>query len=1356
MTKQSYLLILLFAPLFCFSEQLQIEHIGIEHGLSSSYIMSMTQDKNGYMWFATEMGLNRFDGNNVRVYKKNSQHPTQIAGNELNKAIADYDGNFVWIASQRDGLSRFDCTMETFKNFFFSIDNPAGIGGNDITDIKMANDGNLWMSFYYEGVDYYDKTTGVFTHYNTKTVPGLVSNSIWSIAEDNRHNLYLGHVGNGVSVISTIDKKVTNYMHETGNPNSLPSNTVRVVFIDKQNNVWLGTDNGLAYFNYQKGKFVCFRHDPDNPESLAANRILSIAQINENSLWIGTENGGISILELQQSLFVSPSTVKFTNIFYSDTGMGISNNTVRSIYQDSFKNIWIGTFGGGIDFVGQQPPYFKRWNYSPVQGVKNSLTSKVAWGTCVDKNNQVWVGTDGGGINVFKDNQRIKHYSKENSGITDNAILCALCDSENNLWFGTFSGGVNKYNSKTKTFSEIELPDKKAIDIRCLYEDDKQNIWIGSNRGIFIYNLYTKKITPVNWSNSALSEDQIRCITKDSSGHIWVGTFGNGISIFPPDNFTEAKYFNYSSGLPSNTIHHVFCDSKHRIWISTGEGLVKFNAGEYQNFSVYNEGNGIAGSTVYAIAESPQNELWISTNSGISHFLVDQNKMENFNHHDGIPMGIFMSGSVAKDKEGTIYFGGQNGVCYFNPQDKLQEYLVTPPVITEFVKYTKRNDFNGDYTIVPVSDNISLSYKENTFEIGFNVLDYSLNKKVQFEFRLKGLDDTWHSAFPEKQVTYRNIPPGDYTFELKARIKNQEWFKKITSTHIEIVPPIWWNNYSKLLYMILALFVVTFIVYLITRNIEKELHLKNSLLLERKDHQRKEELNNEKLKFFANMTHELKTPLTLIIGPIEDMLNDPALPFQLSKKIALIHKSSTKLFEMVNHILDFRKTEEQKRNLTVLKDDLSVAIEEIVDNFKELNTQQSIEISARKEEEQDFTLYFDPQIVFSIMSNLLSNALKNTKAGKIQVMMRKLNENGVEYTEIEVSDTGIGISKENLDKIFERYYQIESNIQNTGTGIGLAFVKNLVTLHQGRLFVESRLGEGTSFRFQLISNNTYPGTANSVLPEIVQKEESEQQSVTDKASKKVILVVEDNLDIQNYIFDSLNGQFEVITASGGNIGFEMASSQMPDIIISDVLMPGMNGFELCQALKQNVVTSHIPIILLTAKDTLQDKLEGYKAGADSYLTKPFTTALLISRINNILESRDKLATLLASYTVQKKIEIEQSLNKLDNDFIENITRIIEGDLSSESIGVEFIAREMNMSHSTLYRKIKALLGISVNEFIRKVKIRHAEKLLITGKYSVSEVSYLVGINSLTYFGKCFKDEYGVSPSNYLKKIKEQS
>lgn len=1345
--RKIFVLWLLLLSVVSLAQPYSVKQLGIEKGLSNNYVVSIAQDKQGFLWFATEEGLNKFDGTRFITYLKNEDLTRQgITGNELNCLLDDPQDSILWIGTQRAGLNAYDYVNNTFLCYRHDGENPESLITDDVTKIVAATDGNLWITTYWRGVDYFDKKAGKFIHYNTQTVPGLASDNIWSVVDGGDGKLYMGHVHHGFSVLSLKDKKVKNFMHDPEDPVSLPGNGVTCIYKDLSGNIWLGTDRGLALFNPEAENFIHFHHSEDG----VPHTVFDIRQFDGNKLWIAMEFGGIAILDLTQRMFLSPDQVRFQYIKEGDDEYSLSNSTVRCLFQDSFKNVWAGMWGGGINFLSHESSYFNVYSYSPIQHSGSSLNNKTASSVCVARDGKLWIGTDGGGINVFDKGKRVAVYKEETGDLTDNSIQAALCDSEGNLWFGSFMGGVDFYDVKKKSFHQIFPKDKTGEDVRALYED-AEYVWIGTSNGIYKVRLHDKGIA----DHYTVENNLVRCISKDNLNRLWIGTFGGGLGVFD-EHFQCVKLFNVTSLFPSNTINTVYMDSQNRMWIGTGEGLVCFPSSQSWDYKVYRSEEGLSNVHIRAITEDNHGNIWVSTNKGISCLLKDKEVFYNYDHWDNVPMGNFMSGSVAEAKDGTLYFGSINGLCRFNPDQVLEKRESPAAIITEMRIFDPLRDTDSNEKVMALEgqSEVRLSYMQNNFSVTFNIQNYALADQVEYAYMLKGLENSWYTVTDPNNVTFRNIPPGNYCFQVKTRIRNQEWADEIASLDIRIDPPVWLTWWAKLFYILSGVSVLYFILHAY----KKKLDMESLYELEKKNHEQEQELNNERLRFYTNITHELRTPLTLILGPLEDMQKSNSLSGKDSQKISVIHQSAIRLLNLINQILEFRKTETQNKKLCVSRDNLAALVHEIGLKYKELNRKPEIDFCLEIEQE-DMSLFFDKEVVTIMLDNLISNAIKYTEKGTITLGLHQVVRNNIHHTEISVSDTGFGIAPDALPHIFDRYYQEGSEHQASGTGIGLALVKNLVVLHEGEIRVESSLNVGSTFYVSLLTDNTYPHVlhADSTEKTSDEKDEKEENIEPVHSGKRILLIVEDNRDICDYIVESFSDDFEVRTAANGEQGLEQALGCIPDIIVSDIMMPVMNGIVMCRKLKEDLRTSHIPIILLTAKDSLQDKEEGYQVGADSYLTKPFSATLLHSRIHNLLESRKLLAERFNtnSILIDKRAAVTESMNKLDNEFLEKINKLIEDRLSSEKIDIGYLSDAMCMSNSTLYRKMKALTGLSTNEYIRKIKMQYAERLLLEGKYNISEVAFKVGINSTVYFRQCFKDEFGMAPSDYLKKIKPE-
>lgn len=1342
--KKLILLIFFTNILSLFAQSFVIDKLGMDKGLSDNYILSIAQDQDGLMWFGTEWGLNRFDGQTFKVYKVNSTSNNTVSHNGINKILTDSVDNSIWIATKEGGLNMYNSTTQQFTHYPVFSDALNSTKANGITDLCFDKDGDIWIATYKMGLKKLDKKTNTITHNYLTNITLKSGFKIKCIQDDHNGHLYVGHWGNGFSALSTKDFKGKHYDFDPHSPNTLPDKVVLDIFIDSHKNIWLATHSGLALFHPDKETFTVFRNQKNNPNGLTSSDIHTITEIN-NKLWIGTWQGGINILDLETADLSNPENVSFEHIVSNDLPSGLSSPSVEDIFRDSFGNVWIAASGGGINVISHNKPFFNHLSYSPVKGEKDGLSSKDVNNLAYDEKGLLWVGFENAYVDIYNDNSGRNNLQKLKTIFIDDYVICSLIDSKENVWFGRNTGGLVHYNRKTEEIKEVDVfrITHWAKYVASLFEDTMHNIWISTNNGIIKYNPYQKSIQEYSGKPIGLTDNFIRTIIQDINGNFWIGSEINGVSVVTPD-FKLIHHFDAGNVLKSNIINYICEDSKNQIWICTKNGLTVFPHVKNNNYDLFtlDESKGISDNYIRAIAEGQKGEMWISTNTGISRYVEQTGKIENFDYNDGIPYGTFKNGAVAKSPNGNIYFGSQNGICYFNSNDSLSKQVLPPTIIANLHVYDSKEDSPDKYINLPVKKDIKLTYSQNTIYIDFSVVDYALRNQVEYSYMMKGINDkTWFRTNSLNHVTFRNLSPGNYTFYVRARMHNQEWSYQMASIYFTITPPYWLSWWAKLIYVLIAGLLLAPIVQFYRR----KLKLENQLYLQKQSHLQELEINKERLQFFTNITHELRTPLTLILGPLEDLLNKKNRNTAENKQLSLIYKNATRLFNLINQLMEFRKSEGSNRKLSVSKDDITIHLQEIVQKYKELNQHKEVSIDLFVESIE--SLFFDKEVITIIMDNLISNALKNTLKGAVNIIVRENTTNNNRMLEIEVNDTGTGIPEDALDKIFDRYYQVKREKQVQGTGIGLALVKNLVQLHKGAIDVKSKINEGTTFYVRFNINESYPEAVHNQTP-------SSPKTAIKKEFKKQLLIVEDNEDILEYISEMFSDSFEILTAKDGQEGSLIATEKIPDIIISDIMMPIMDGIELCKTLKGNVQTSHIPIILLTAKDSEADKAEGYSIGADSYLTKPFSANLLQTRVANLLEGRVKIADYFKSGTYKKEVA-SKAMSDLDRQFINKTIAIVEENLGQEQISISFLAKQQNMSYSSFFRKLKAITGMTANEFVRDIKLQNAEKLLLTAKYSISEVAFMVGYNSMAYFRESFKSKFGMLPSQYLQSLEKK-
>ena len=1322
------------------------KNLGLKEGLSNGFVNDMIIDGQGFIWAATESGLTRIAGTKCTIFKNNNSNIDNdgIVGLYYNK-----ESNSIWILFKNGHIDVFDCKTQQFIHFTQKIPKKS------VADIKGAADGGIWIAYYDGTIQHYTPKNQKFSTISNKRLPNI-KNGIRSITDDGNDHLYIGLRIEGLYVYNLRTQKTKYFRHNPNDPQSLPGDNVRSICIDHAKNIWVGTNLGLGLLDPFTGKFKVFKHIANNPASLAGDNIHQIIEMNDRTLWIASDIGGISVLDL--NLYKNPLTeeLKFSQITKENSGLSSNNN--RRIIQDSFGNIWIANYSMGIDFIAKSAASINTLQYM-------GKALEEVTGLYCDHQGNLWIGQDN--LMSLYQNGKLMQTWNFSSYLSNSSssIYVFEEDKKGNIWCGTSDNGVLKFNPHTHSFTRINYA--QNLDVHALCENAQGKMWVGTEAGIF--SVENDKINKEQELNRQMGKNPtiIYSIKEDNYGQIWIGTLDRGVFVFSKQ-MKLIVHLTEKNLLATNTINHIIKDADGGIWMATMRGLAyvqnPLQPGAIKN---YNERYGIKDSHIRAISQDKQGNIWVSMFSGIACLNIHKQRFYNYDYESGIPTSNFVEASAVTTPDGTIYFGSPGGICFFNPQQLTEPKAVSPIQIINCERVGKLSDQFASRLISPNKEGIiCLSHDDNTFKINFTIKDFSQEGNVEYSYMMKGLDDQWYETEGDNEVTFRNLKPGDYTFIIRAKLKNQDWEDASTAEMKVVVnPPLWLTWWAKLCYVLLIMGILGYFF----RSYQKQLLLRNSLVQVKWESKQRQQVNEERLRFFTNITHELRTPLTLILGPLEDLMEDKEIAERVHHKIGCIHASAERLLNLINDILEFRKTQTQNRKLTVAKANLGAFVREIGVRFKDLNQNSRLNIRLNIKTGVP-ELYFDSEVINTVINNLMSNAIKYTPEGSITLSLTMPEDNTVA---IAVEDTGYGIDKDALPHICDRYYQENGNHQASGTGIGLALVKSLATLHQAELTVESEKGRGSKFTFSLKADRTYPEALHKDdNQDLATAENAEENETTSKEPtediRPLLLIVEDNADIRLYIEESLHEDYRIIQACNGREGMEQAFSKVPDIIVSDIMMPEMDGIKMTHILKEDIRTSHIPIILLTAKTCINDQEEGYDSGADSYLTKPFSAKLLHSRIRNILSGRRRLA----DYIVQKNIsQFETSadeqqtsqkateekedamtcqISNLDKKFLEKLNKLIENHISTDDLDMAFMTDKMAMSHSTFYRKVKALTGMSANEYIKKAKLRHSMTLLKKGEYSIAEVAILAGFNNLGNFRESFKREFGKSPSEILK------
>ncbi|MDN5217254.1 two-component regulator propeller domain-containing protein [Fulvivirgaceae bacterium BMA12] len=1370
--RQILLTFLLFLSIQSHSqwlEDLKFKHISLEEGLSNGLVQCVIQDKKGYIWIGTDDGLNRYNGHDFVVYRHDPAISGSIVSNAIRDLLEDRKGR-LWVATE-GGLEMYDRTLDRFVHF-------KGEKNTTVQTVYEDRHGTLWVGTT-RGLAILSETTNELEYFNivinnlqfVKPFSDL-NFSVNVILEAGDDNIIIG-TGNGLLILDRETQKFEWLKNVENDENSLPGNPITSMVVDSPNRLWISTDGGgMGTLDLTNRKF--------EPFSLKDKKILSLFIDDHRSLWVGTQQSGLLRILLDS---VQNPGYHYDRYKAMESQGSLSYRTVTTFFQDQEKNMWIGTYGDGINFVSAHPRFFNTIQRIP--SLVNTLTHKKVWGLCEDADGNIWIGTDGGGVNFYdvkaKSLSYYDHTPADQNSISDHAILSAARDLNGRLWFGTYAGGLNRFDPKNQTFkryqhSKTDTSSLGSNDVRVIFPDSKGNLWLGTNQGgLNLFDNESGHFRRYTTANSKISGNDIRSIYEDKKGRLWIGTYQNGFN-----QFYNGKFANFwIDGLENaasnyNTIFSICEDSVGNIWLGTyGSGLVKFSP-DSKKIKIYTEKHGLANNTVHAIVPDSHGNFWITTNNGISRFNLKKERFKNFDTNDGLPGSVFNNGSWLKSSSGTIYFGSLNGLVYFDPSSMYNSSLDPPDVALEGLRiFNKEIKPTDDKNVILYSEfhkngQISLNYQQSVFTIDYTALGFARPRKVQYAYRLAGIEKDWNYVGAQVSATYTTLPPGEYIFSVMASYDGLNWTSPPRNLKIAISPAPWKTWWAYTLYML----VIAVALYASRKYKLNKVALQNRLEMERMERQKLSEVYDLKFKFFTNVSHEFRTPLTLVIDPLRDLIHKGNFHPAILKKLTFIYNHAHRLLNLVNQLMEFRKAESGHLQLKATENNIVSFAQTIYDSFSEAARIDKIEFTFESKEDE-ILLWFDRNHFEIILYNLISNAFKYTpRKGKIDITIKKVADNNLSagdfmpgYCEIQVADSGKGIAPEHMDQIFDRYYQvIESDtVDVMGTGIGLALVKDLVDLHNGSVSVSSQKGISTkiTLRFPLGKSHFNDGQLDFAPDEFVHRIHYNPPAQIEKASDiqkgsenkniATLLLVEDNHDIRAYIKSIFQDNYLILEADNGKNGFELAVKEAPDAIVSDIMMPEMDGIDFCRQLKDTIDTSHIPVLFLTAKTSDQHKIEGISMGADDYLTKPFNAELLKAKVSRLIENRARLKEYYSKNITLQPSNID--VTPEDETFLKNAMLAVEDNLSNEAFGVKELMDALCMSQPTLYRKIKMLTDESPSEFIRSIRLKAAAQLLRQGQSSIAQVSYDVGFNSVRYFRDCFKNQFGKTPSDYLKEQK---
>lgn len=1354
-----------------FATQNVVKHYSLNDGLSQAVVNSIAEDSQSFIWVATSDGLNRFDAHNFKVFKHQKGNTNGISGNFIQSIFKDRDGT-LWVSS-REGLQKFDPNFEVFKLYTNGLTIPNGPSLNDVSCIAEGSSKNLWVSWYAHGFGSFDKTTETFTVYNWSSLPSLSTGQTLSLLDDSHGLLWVGTQNGGLNVFNVKNGRVVDKAEALSDPANVPSLNIRCIVQDGKKNIWIGTSRGLVVYLRNQNKFVNFNFNAVIKEKT----ILSLLPDANENLWIGTQGNGIFRLDLRQFDTHRVENFTFTQL-ENLAGYDISSKTVQSFYEDDHKNIWVGTHGDGVYMISSEKEKFIKFQKLINKGATFTATS--FYGMCYDPEGNLWLGTDGNGLykRGLSDNSDTHFFSDGRKGsITDNAIQVAMCDSKGRLWFGTYAKGLFQFDRSTGTFTQYQYRDKSPKrtgpqDVRVIMEDSKNNIWVGTNRGgLCRVDPATRTYANPGDFHGILRDGDVRSITEDTSGNLWLGFYGDGLYKFNDSTLSLTAYFHTPAErnfIDSRIIFSLSFDDSGQLWIGTADNglfVYDFNTDVLRNFT---EEKGLANNTVYAILID-KNTGWVSTNSGVSKIETPSFTITNYDVLDGLQPGQFNAGAALFNKNGGyMCFGGTEGLNVFYPA-LIKDVAEKPKaIITGLEIFNRpvsvRDTLDGKVILDQVinrTKELSLDHDQAVITFEFIGLNYTYPEKNSYAYKLEGLDNKWNFVGSQRSATYRYLKPGQYEFKVKVLNRGDAWDNEdddYTSLAVIINPPFWQTPLAYVLYFI-TVSLLGFVVYKVGK---KQIPLRKRLKIEKAQRKHERRMAMEKLTFFTEISHEFRTPLTLIMGPIEEMLSKEDSQSATARKLVMVHRNANKLLNLINKLLDYRKIESGNVILKIRETDIIPFIEETYESFKDLAAKKNIQYNFHTEV-PSVKVWFDSEKLEMILTNILSNSFKYIGTGN-EIGLFVSTQISDKYPQgricIRIKDNGIGIPKKHLGSIFDWFYKGDnSGLMNSGIGLSLA--RKLVHLHKGDIYVESIEGKGSTFsvKIPLGKDHFKPDEITIVTDELSENNASVIPAAIDsdvdgpvKRAIPSLLIIEDDEEIRLFLREYFENEYKIFEAANGNDGLDMANTYHPDLIISDIMMPGKDGIEVCQILKNHVRTSHIPIILLTAKTSMVHHKEGIETGADAYITKPFSPEILALTINNLLQSRNQLMMFYRNLFVGNGGTGATGNDPVspDQTFLKTVFEQLRSNLDKPDFNVAELSGVLNMSRSLVYKKIKMLTGLSPTEYIRSLRLQEAAKLLRSQKYKVFEVVYMVGFSDLKYFRQSFAKEFGVSPSEYMK------
>lgn len=1304
-------------------------HFDINNGLSQNTVHCIFQDRQGFMWFGTKDGLNRFDGTSFKVFRFS---PTEnLRDNVFHRIVQDKQDN-IWVGTE-EGVYIYDPRLEKFERFDLKTSDEKSIYGI-VSDMIQDYDGDIWISVEEKGVFHYDIVSEKLSHFSMPIRPdGMAMVSLCAGKEGDiwvfPYNLPVLRINKKTGNVSEFKlKDDPNLFNETGE--------IWKVQADEYNQLLIASST-KGFFSVNT---VNKTHRPLVEKDSYGQPIFvrCFARIDPNTFWIGSESG-LYIYDIPSG--------KVQNLRRDNAiSTSLSDNAVYSIFKDREGGIWVGTFFGGVNYYSSENNSFEL--FYPLSGVNKMKGSRVRE-FCQDPDGKLWIGTEDNGLNLF-DPQRGEFLPLPKPLQSIYTNIHALYADGDYLWVGTFSKGLNRYHLKTgklTTYTHNDAPNSISHNSTFAICKDRQGkLWIGNLSGLDIYNYDTDDFTPIPHLQGMFIQD----IFEDTDGKIWVCTFGKGLHRYDPATDTWKTFLYNAANLqksPFNKLTSVFEDSRRRLWVTTeGGGFYLFDR-EKEDFVIYNTSNGLANNVVYQMVEDDAHKLWLSTNGGLVRFDPETGIFRTYTVDNGLRTNQFNYKSSFKADDGTIYFGSLEGFVRFNPSDFKEPAHIPSIVFTElYVNNKPAVPLGKDSPLtesICYAKKIRLNYRQNSFSIRYAVLDFSNTYPVKISYKLQGFNKEWIEANPSEPLIFSNLNPGKYKLAIRlddnTDIESNSSFRTID---IEVLPPFWLSGWAYLIYFLLAVGCLFWLIsYLRAR--QRRLQSEQMAVFRQ---QKERELYQSKIDFFTNVAHEIKTPLSLIKAPLDYVLMSEKVSDTVRDNLQIMSRNTDRLLNLTNQLLDFRKTESEAYLLNPETQNVSQLIRDTYLLFTSLATRRNIHFQLDLPRNEIF-VRLDKEAFLKIVSNLVNNAMKYCDS-YVKLSAFTTENDGKPEFHLVVENDGDLIPSHFKDEIFKPFIHIDKQTDKTttGIGIGLALSRSLAELHNGTLVLEE---SDEVNRFHLTLPMSEAKADSQELLETHDAKTNGSKAAKEKTTESdyTVLLVEDDVELLGFVTKCLSPIYNILTAENGLQALEVLSENTVHLIVTDVMMPEMNGFEFTRKVKSDVNFSHIPVILLTAKTNVQSKVQGFETGADAYIEKPFSIEVLMAQVANLLQSREKLRETFLKHPFIGVSTV--AITKSDEEFIQKLHGIVQANLGNSDFNVEDISDEFNMSRASFYRKIKGILDLTPNEYIRVERLKKAAQLLKENNFKVNEICYMVGFNSPSYFSKCFQQQFGVLPKDFI-------